>query len=43
MDLVIGQDMAVAYLEQAELNHSFIILETAFPRIKRERAIVVFE
>ncbi|MDD4320311.1 MAG: family 1 encapsulin nanocompartment shell protein [Acidaminococcaceae bacterium] len=43
MDLVIGQDMAAAYLEQTELNHSIRILETAFPRIKREQAIVIFE
>ena len=42
MDLVVGQDMTAAYLEQTELNHSFRILETAFPRIKREQAIVVF-
>ena len=42
MDLVVGQDMAAAYLEQTELNHSFRILETALPRIKREQAIVVF-
>jgi len=42
MDLVVGQDMAAAYLEQTELNHSFRILETAFPRIKKEKAIVVF-
>ena len=41
MDLVVGQDMATAYLEQTELNHSFRILETAFPRIKKEQAIVV--
>lgn len=43
MDLVIGQDMETAYLEQSELNHSFRILETVLPRIKREQAIVVFE
>lgn len=43
MDLVIGQDMATAYLEQKELNHSFRILETILPRIKRKDAIVVFE
>lgn len=43
MDLVIGQDMATAYLEQKELNHSFRILETVLLRIKRKQAIVVFE
>ena len=43
MDLVIGQDMATAYLEQKDLNHSFRVLETILPRIKRKQAIVVFE
>lgn len=43
MDLVIGQDMAAAYLEQKDLNHSFRILETILLRIKRNKAIVVFE
>lgn len=43
MDLVIGQDMATAYLEQKDLNHSFRVLETVLPRFKRKQAIVVFE
>lgn len=43
MDLVIGQDMAAAYLEQKDLNHSLRILETILPRIKNSSAIVVFE
>lgn len=43
MDLVIGQDMAAAYLEQKELNHSFRLLETVLLRVKRKKAIVVFE
>ncbi|SHJ19963.1 family 1 encapsulin nanocompartment shell protein [Lutispora thermophila] len=43
MDLVIGQDMAAAYLEQKELNHVIRILETVLLRIKRKKAIVVFE
>jgi Uncharacterized protein, linocin/CFP29 homolog len=43
MDLVIGQDLAAAYLEQKDLNHSFRILETVLLRIKRKQAIVVFE
>lgn len=43
MDLVIGQDMATAYLEQKDLNHSFRVLETVLLRIKRKQAIVVFE
>lgn len=43
MDLVIGQDLATAYLEQKDLNHNFRILETVLLRIKRKQAIVVFE
>jgi uncharacterized linocin/CFP29 family protein len=43
MDLVIGQDMATAYLEQKELNHSFRVLETVLLRIKRKQAVIVFE
>jgi Uncharacterized protein, linocin/CFP29 homolog len=43
MDLVVGQDMATAYLEQKELNHSFRVLETVLPRIKCKQAVVVFE
>jgi uncharacterized linocin/CFP29 family protein len=41
MDLAVGQDMAAAYLEQKELNHSFRVLESVLPRIKRAQAIVV--
>lgn len=43
IDLVIGQDMATAYLEQKDLNHVFRITETTLLRIKRPRAIVVLE
>lgn len=43
VDLVIGQDMAAAYLEQKDLNHSIRVLETVLPRVKRAEAIVVFE
>ena len=43
LDLVIGQDMAVAYLEQMELNHRFRTVESVLLRIKRPQAIVVFE
>lgn len=43
MDLVIGQDMAAAYLEQKDLNHSFRVLETVLPRFKRKQAVVVLE
>ena len=43
VDLVIGQDLATAYLEQKDLNHSFRVLETVLPRIKNKDAVVVFE
>lgn len=43
MDLVIGQDMAAAYSEQKDLNHVLRVLETVLLRIKRRKAIVVFE
>lgn len=43
MDLVVGQDMATAYVEQTELNHRLRVLETVLLRIKRSQAIVVFE
>lgn len=43
MDLVIGQDISTAYLEQKDLNHSFRILESILLRIKKKQAIVIFE
>ncbi len=43
MDLVVGQDLAAAYLEQKDLNHSIRVLESVLLRIKRKQAIVVFE
>jgi uncharacterized linocin/CFP29 family protein len=43
MDLVIGQDMATAYLETKDLNHVFRIVETILLRIKNKNAVVVFE
>ena len=43
MDLVVGQDLAAAYLEQRDLNHYFRILESVLLRIKRKAAVVVFE
>lgn len=42
MDLVVGQDMAAAYLEQKDLNHSLRVLETVLPRVKRQNSVVVF-
>jgi len=43
MDLAVGQDIAAAYLETKDLNHSLRVLETVLPRIKRGDAIVVFD
>lgn len=43
LDLVVGQDIAAAYLEQKDLNHSLRIIETLLLRIKRKDAIVLFE
>ncbi len=43
IDLAIGVDIATAYLEQKDLNHSFRIMETILPRIKEPNAIVVLE
>ncbi len=43
MDLVIGQDMAAAYLELTDLNHHFRILETILPRLKQPEAVVSFD
>lgn len=43
VDLVVGQDMATAYVEQTELNHRFRVLESVLPRVKRSQALVVFE
>jgi uncharacterized linocin/CFP29 family protein len=43
MDLVIGQDMITAYLEQENLNHNFRVLETVLLRIKQKEAVIVFE
>lgn len=43
MDLVVGQDLSTAYLEQKELNHSFRVLETVLPRVKNRNAVVAFQ
>lgn len=43
VDLVIGQDIAAAYLEQRELNHHFRLVESVLPRIRKQKAIVVFK
>ena len=43
MDLAVGMDLSVGYLEQKDFNHSFRITETVALRIKNPKAIVVFE
>lgn len=43
MDLAVGADLGVGYLELKDFNHAFRILETAALRIKDPNAIVVFE
>ncbi|MBQ9931931.1 MAG: bacteriocin family protein [Firmicutes bacterium] len=43
MDLAIGMDLSVGYLEQKDFNHYFRITETAALRVKDPAAIVVFE
>lgn len=43
IDLAVGLDLSVAYLEQRDLNHYFRISETAALRIKCPEAIVHFE
>lgn len=43
LDLMVGQDISVAYTELVDLNHHLRILETAVVRIKDPGAIVVFK
>ncbi|MDL2236752.1 bacteriocin family protein [Christensenellaceae bacterium OttesenSCG-928-K19] len=43
MDLAVGQDLAVAYLELADLNHHLRVMETALPRLKSPEAVVSFD
>lgn len=42
MDLAVGADFGVGYLELKDLNHSFRILETVALRLKEPNAIVSF-
>lgn len=42
LDLAVGLDLSVGYLELADFNHTFRIMETAALRIKDPAAIVVF-
>ncbi|HLH23705.1 MAG TPA: family 1 encapsulin nanocompartment shell protein [Chloroflexota bacterium] len=43
MDLVVAQDLVVAYLTAENLNHYFRVLESVVLRIKRPQAIVTLE
>ncbi len=43
MDIVVGQDLSTAYLEQKDLNHSFRVLESVLLRLKRKQAVTIFE
>ncbi len=43
MDLAVGADLSVGYLETKDFNHCFRILETVALRIKEPAAIVRFE
>lgn len=43
LDLVVGQDIGVAYTEAVDLNHHLRVLETALPRVKDPGAVVVFK
>lgn len=43
MDLAVGLDLSVGYLEQKDFNHYFRITETVALRIKNPKAIVQFE
>ena len=42
MDLALGLDLSVGYLEFADFNHAFRVMETAALRIKDPAAIVIF-
>ncbi len=43
MDLAVGLDLSVAYVESDNLNHRFRVLETLVLRVRRPGAICVFE
>lgn len=43
MDLAVGADLGVGYLELKDFNHAFRVLETVALRVKEPNAIVVFE
>ena len=43
MDLAVGVDLSVAYIESSNLNHHFRVLESLVPRIRRPGAVCTFE
>jgi uncharacterized linocin/CFP29 family protein len=43
LDLVVGQDLTVAYLGNEDLDHRFRVLESLALRIKRPGAICTLE
>lgn len=43
MDLVVGQDIGVAYTEAVDMNHHLRVMETALPRVKDPAAVVVLK
>lgn len=43
MDLAVGMDLSVGYLEQEDFNHSFRVMESIALRVKEPKAIVLFE
>lgn len=43
LDIAVGQDLSVAYVESTNLNHRLRVLESIAPRIKRAAAICTYE
>lgn len=43
MDLAVGLDLSVAYVESSNLNHHFRVLESLVARIRRPGAVCTFE
>lgn len=43
LDLVIGEDFEIAYMDEDQMNHIFRIYETVVPRIKRPSSICTLE
>ncbi|MBV9171842.1 MAG: bacteriocin family protein [Chloroflexi bacterium] len=43
MDLAVGVDLAVGYVESSNLNHHFRVMESLVPRVRRPGAVCGFE